>query len=533
MEVSKTHIINKVFIEVTTTSKERAYYFKDTIDMFIKEYVLPRLLISFDNLENKNPDHFIQLERLDVELEIKPKQNLKGLEEDIAHKITKQIHKLREEKSYKTNEEDTIKLLKSEERRFEKFLYFLENGTYSWFNTSEELQSFNKNLNLFNDEQLINKVLPILKKPLSRKRFISQFANKEIQEVFNCFIAMNPDKIKTSWNNIVIQDVISKGNANDKKYTEKARFLIWDIAFGALIEEIDPSVFSYKFTQLFFETTKQNLDANVKYVKTYFLHLLKELSVLAIIQNLSQEIKKVSNALDSYQNGVNQPLSQQNDKEISKTKIDKEDEYRSLVSNKMQEEKSDKLSTNGFNSIKEEKIYSDVNQDLIIPEDVEDLYVNQAGLILVHPFLSQLLKNCGVINDHNEFLDKEKAVHILHYIATGKEQQFENNMVLEKFLCNLPSKYPINRFIQLEDEVKNHADEMLTAVIGHWEVMKNSSNDLLRNEFLQRPGKLIHTEGRPRIILERKTQDILIDKIPWNISMVKLPWKDKIIFVDW
>jgi len=74
---------------------------------------------------------------------------------------------------------------------------------------------------------------------------------------------------------------------------------------------------------------------------------------------------------------------------------------------------------------------------------------------------------------------------------------------------------------------------MLTAIIEHWQVMKNSSINLLRNEFLQRPGKLKHTEERPRLVLERKTQDILLDKIPWNVAMIKLPWKDNIIFVDW
>lgn len=503
------HIINKVFVEVNTNSKEKAYYFKDNIDMFIKEHVLPRLMTSFDDLGGENPDHFVQLERLDIELSIKPKQDLKGLDENIVNQILKKIKKLKEENPYKTNKEDALKLVKSDERQFEKFIHFLENGVNSWFDISEEIINFNENRWIFQDKKRITKLAAILKNLLPRKRLISQFFDEEIQEIFNHFITYNQFKKETSLRPGMIKEIILKGNVDGKKFTLKERFLIWDITFISLIRGAGFFEIPNKLTQLVLITKGWNTSKEEAYIKAYFLERLKTVSALMIIQNLQQEIKKVSRTLDMYQDTITQSK---------------------------QQESPDTLNFNDFNSENPEDIHrgtSNGHDISNISRDLKDIYIHNAGLILVHPFLGQLFKNCGVIDEQNQFLDKEIAVHVLHYIATGKEEQLENKMVLEKFLCNLPSKYPINRFVPLENKVKNHVDEMLTSLIEHWEVMKNSSKDLLRNEFLKRPGKLILTEDRPRLILERKTQDILLDKIPWNISMIKLPWKNKIIFVDW
>ena len=80
---------------------------------------------------------------------------------------------------------------------------------------------------------------------------------------------------------------------------------------------------------------------------------------------------------------------------------------------------------------------------------------------------------------------------------------------------------------------KENIEELLISVLTHWGALQNASPDLLRNEFLQRPGKLVLSKKNPKIILERKTQDILLDRLPWNISLVKLPWHEQLMFADW
>jgi hypothetical protein len=34
-------------------------------------------------------------------------------------------------------------------------------------------------------------------------------------------------------------------------------------------------------------------------------------------------------------------------------------------------------------------------------------------------------------------------------------------------------------------------------------------------------------------MVERAAQDVLLDKITWNISLVKLPWVKELLFVEW
>jgi hypothetical protein len=63
--------------------------------------------------------------------------------------------------------------------------------------------------------------------------------------------------------------------------------------------------------------------------------------------------------------------------------------------------------------------------------------------------------------------------------------------------------------------------------------MKKSSAALLQNEFFQRPGKLVVSDFDYTLTVERKAQDILLDKLAWGIGLIKLPWKEKFLFVNW
>ncbi|CAL2082337.1 conserved hypothetical protein [Tenacibaculum sp. 190524A05c] len=159
--------------------------------------------------------------------------------------------------------------------------------------------------------------------------------------------------------------------------------------------------------------------------------------------------------------------------------------------------------------------------------------IKNAGLILIHPFLKQFFASCNLLNDKNEIIKPTEAVHLLHYVATKREKQLESNLIFEKFLCNVPIHQTIERNITLSDELKENAENLLQSIVQNWEILKNSSSDLIRNEFIQRQGKLDLTKDNPHITIERKTQDILLDKLPWNYSLCKLPWMKTLLFTDW
>jgi hypothetical protein len=80
---------------------------------------------------------------------------------------------------------------------------------------------------------------------------------------------------------------------------------------------------------------------------------------------------------------------------------------------------------------------------------------------------------------------------------------------------------------------QEEAGALLDAVIRHWEVLRNSSPDALRGTFLLRPGK-VSLRGEDWLLqVESKTCDILLEQLPWGISMIKLPWMKKMLWVEW
>ena len=85
----------------------------------------------------------------------------------------------------------------------------------------------------------------------------------------------------------------------------------------------------------------------------------------------------------------------------------------------------------------------------------------------------------------------------------------------------------------LTDVIYNEANSLLKAAIKNWQELKNTSPDGLREMFIHRDGKLIQNENNYKLIVERKAQDVLLEKLNWNISIIKLVWKNELLFVEW
>ena len=94
-------------------------------------------------------------------------------------------------------------------------------------------------------------------------------------------------------------------------------------------------------------------------------------------------------------------------------------------------------------------------------------------------------------------------------------------------------RFPIIRESLLSDEVKEEAIEMLNEVIKNWQALKNTTPAGLREAFLQRNALLQVTEKGYNLVFETKTTDILLNRIPWNYSIIKWYLIDKLIYVEW
>ncbi len=162
----------------------------------------------------------------------------------------------------------------------------------------------------------------------------------------------------------------------------------------------------------------------------------------------------------------------------------------------------------------------------------EPIYVNNSGLVIVAPYLNMFFKRMEVVAD-NKIINHSKAITLLHYIATAKETFAEFEVVLPKLLCGFEPDFAIPAPYEITPDDIELVDEMLKAVISNWTILKNTSVAGLREAFLLREGKLTFMAEGSRLKVQRNSIDVLLDQIPWNISMIKLPWMTNLLTVDW
>jgi len=162
-------------------------------------------------------------------------------------------------------------------------------------------------------------------------------------------------------------------------------------------------------------------------------------------------------------------------------------------------------------------------------------YVFNAGVVLIHPFLSHFFRTLKLVQEE-EFVDdaaQHKAIHLVQYLATREAGLPEYELLLPKFLCGIPFDIPIERDVEIAPEEMEEGEGLLDAAIRHWGALGNASPDALREGFLRRAGKLEKRENGWYLKVEQKTIDILLGKLPWNLSILKLPWMPELLRVEW
>lgn len=167
--------------------------------------------------------------------------------------------------------------------------------------------------------------------------------------------------------------------------------------------------------------------------------------------------------------------------------------------------------------------------------DTEGIYVQNAGIVIVWPFITQLFDALKFTEDRR-FTSEEKqcrAVHLLQYLVSGAENSSEDRLVLNKLLCGLKLNAPIPKQLTLLQEEKEAAEALVKAAISHWPEMKNTSVGGFREAFLIREGKLIRNRNDRLLKVAQQSYDIIMDRLPWAISIVKLPWMREPLFVEW
>jgi len=495
IEVNHNHIIQKVFIEITVSNKEKAHYIKDDINSFLSIDVFPEIEKYINDLEAQLHGHTVQIPRLKLDLDVKNS----SLDSELKNKITElfkeqlsEIIRPGDVSDEKTEHRSKPYWVNNKEKMLQTFIYFLENGLMPWWNSGKEgmdLLETTVFADLIATPGFQKNIIPVLPKQYVQERIINQLSDEQIAQL--CLTILENKDLQINLDIIVKSHYLSSLNPAERTF-------IWRLVFLALIKYLHSSE-AYLREYLSEHVSKENPELFRKKISH------KTRKTLAQIFPFIEENK-------IFEGGQNQE-DNKNTEIISNTHKDDEENILKTPS-RTKDQKPKEIGNDG------------------IPDDGQ--YVQNAGLVLIHPFIKTFFEHCDLLNKETQKLtDPELCAHLLHYVATGNINAPEYEMIFEKFLCNIPMHQSINKHIKLSRKHKNEAKNVIESVLHNWSPMKKSSPALLQNEFFQRPGKLVVTEYDYTLTVERKTQDILMDKLSWGIGFVKLPWKEKFMLVNW
>ena len=176
-----------------------------------------------------------------------------------------------------------------------------------------------------------------------------------------------------------------------------------------------------------------------------------------------------------------------------------------------------------------------ISEHELIRRETTEFHIDNSGLVLIAVFLPAFFKNLGLLKD-NQFKNKksaERGVHLLQFIAEEREKSPEYVLTLNKILCGLDIFYPVNKSIKLTKKEKKEANDLVGSVIKNWSALKNISVKGFRDSFLIRKGIFTIEERQYNLKVERKSYDMLLERLPWSISIIKHNWMNKPVYVEW
>lgn len=169
-------------------------------------------------------------------------------------------------------------------------------------------------------------------------------------------------------------------------------------------------------------------------------------------------------------------------------------------------------------------------------EPVFEASVGNAGLVLAGPFLPRLFSLLGLVDADMSLGDvhRSKALHVLHWLAMGRDAADGHDFRLERVLCGAPHKWKHQDGIRLDAGERAICEDLVVAgIIRNWKALGSTSSQALRESFLERNGILRMRNDEWMLQVAPRSFDVLINVIPWNFSMIRHPWMEAPLWTEW
>lgn len=494
------HIIQKQVLEVEMENPGDAFQFRNRLGEVYHEMILPQLTILFDELGNGHKTYRIETINIDAGTIAKP-----NWEQELTDKIiaeARQAIQLREpvwkapvtnpqprskaQSLIKNNEAEVINESREQEvlgqtekiasyEFYELFETYLARGRLAWYATA--------------DQNLLQAFAALILPEKSLVLRLGGYLQTANDTVLLRLIYLLPNNSL----NQLIQMLLHEKHAGLTKHFLQLVELVERILLHQSLKElyVKKGVYLPAFRSLYYVSTDQFISFLARQIVQYFKTNLPAI-LPEILQSLSPYDNPLQNAMiNTIQSGISEKLE-------------------------------DRI------------VLPEVNE----VEAVDGLFISNAGLVMLHPFLPQLFKELHLI-EQNDFIDelcRMKAVLLTSYLATAEPVANDYDLMIEKVLCGLNPSAPIICNIELLEQERKEADDLLAQIIQLWKhngVQVNGTVEGFRQSFLQRQGKLTQKQKDWRLQVQQLPYDMVLSSLPWSISMVKTPWMQGMIWIEW
>lgn len=488
-------------IDITINARCDAFELNNAIKEWYSEAFLPLLNKALDQIDN--PDFLLKIDELNIDLDLEYHASfLLGMEKKLVENILQQISS----GSTANEKGQNIKKLPSHKHFWEAFIFYLENGFLPWqstFSSGQELQIELSQKFAKIEREEIKKLRKVLLQREASVRFINlAYSIPDFKSMvgkisgnkaeFGPQSLLHADMAKLSG---LVQFNTAKplekrsgnGISISKNIYQKLLTLISQKIHGVSAQTILQEFLPEYISQ--WEIPKSEL------IETDF----KSAAVKKVFENIFAINK-------DYQENT-EPSSVSENKS-SKGKVEERASF--------EQKKQDKTLLN--------KHLEEVAKD--------GIFINNAGFIIAAPFLPTLFEKVGLLTE-GKLNNTDTAIALCYYLLKGHSNFTEFELVLIKILCGVPLNQAVSFDSELSEEMRHEAIELLNAILTHWQVLKGTSIDGLREAFFYRNGKIISDYNSWHLRVEQKPYDMLLQQLPWNITMIKFSWMEKVLMTEW
>jgi hypothetical protein len=537
------HVIKKQVLELRFAQGKDMFLLQQKASEFFYSHLLPALEKIFDKLSDEN--NTIEIDRLELDLGLiewdKDLQEIKI--EELLSKLEKQVEKITGKATApdylatKESRDSKIKKKTFSQNACEQWLHYMQTGVLPWNLTGIDDEWRNRVLEtLATDYELVTRMKEMVTQD---KRILQRIVRDHAISFLVKLIEIITAQQQQSLLQLVqeIEWILTPGlpltvtvESNPPK---KEAAGIWQY----LLKNAATTSGSFSAAQLAKQWLEQGIE-NKEVQPERLKHIKHEISLLVTVIQEVLDTREKPAGNKASESGQEAGEKQKNAEIAPQEKSTPAKEIRST--NDPQKDLLAHQSNEGKNNVKEE---DGARQESAAPAMVADnkamgeegIYVQHLGVILLHPFFKSFFQRTNLVAEgrFNSRAAQEKAIHLLHYLVTGSREAEEHLLAVPKIICGWPLEEPLSWETGLTAVETVEAGDLLNAAIAQWTILKNTSADGLREGFLQRNGKVQVKNSNMHFLVESSAIDVLLDHLPWNLSMVKLPWLSDLIRVEW